>query len=119
MKIEELAKAFHHSKLRLSEQMSNLLLVHKLVQDLAKDEQTFDLQLEIKGLNKEIKIQDTLIEQRKAELNAFESDILELLKDKEVNEKTMVFIEDEVFVELIRNKDDSISCKGPFPGTKG
>ena len=114
MDIKELAIAFHHSKLRLSEQENNLLLVHKLVSDLAKDEQTFDLELEIKGLNKEIKIQDALIEQRKAEINSFESDILDLIKDKAVDEKVPVFIEDASFVELFRNNKNSLSYSGPF-----
>ena len=114
MEITELAKAFHHSKLRLTEQESNLHLVHKLISDLAQDEQTFDLQLEIKGLNKEVKIQDTLIEDRKAELGIVEASLLELIKDKAVNEKTVVFIADESYVEFSRNKAQGIAMTGPF-----
>jgi hypothetical protein len=114
MNMKELAQAFHHARLRLSEQENNLFLVHKLVKDLSDDEQTFDLQLEIKGLNKEIKTQDTLIEQRKAEIEVFQSAILALLKEGNP-EKSTVYIDEENYVELSKNADGTLSFKGPFP----
>ncbi|WP_214226017.1 hypothetical protein [Pedobacter sp. B4-66] len=75
MEIKELAESLEVAKTSLADQQRNLKQVQNLVSDLGKEEQTFDIKLEISNLNKDVNSQTTLIEQRQNEIAELEASI--------------------------------------------
>ncbi|NRF40604.1 hypothetical protein [Pedobacter foliorum] len=75
MEIKELAESLEVAKASLADQQRNLKQVQNLVSDLGKEEQTFDIKLEISNLNKDVNSQTTLIEQRQNEIAELEASI--------------------------------------------
>jgi peptidoglycan hydrolase CwlO-like protein len=75
MEIKELAGSLEVAKANLADQQRNLKQVQNLVDDLGKEDQTFDIKLEISNLNKDVNSQTTLIEQRQKEIAELEASI--------------------------------------------
>jgi peptidoglycan hydrolase CwlO-like protein len=75
MEIKELAGSLEMAKANLADQQRNLKQVQNLVDDLGKEDQTFDIKLEISNLNKDVNSQTTLIEQRQKEIAELEASI--------------------------------------------
>lgn len=75
MEIKELAGSLEVAKANLADQQRNLKQVQNLVYDLGKEDQTFDIKLEISNLNKDVNSQTTLIEQRQKEIAELEAGI--------------------------------------------
>jgi len=75
MEIKELAESLEVAKASLADQQRNLKQVQNLVDDLGKEDQTFEIKLEISDLNKDVANQTTLIEERQKEIAELEVSI--------------------------------------------
>jgi len=75
MEIKELAESLEVAKASLADQQRNLKQVQNLVDDLGKEDQTFDIKLEISNLKKDVNSQTTLIVQRQKEIAELEASI--------------------------------------------
>ncbi|PYF73859.1 hypothetical protein [Pedobacter nutrimenti] len=116
MKISELAKSFYAVKTSFCEQEKDLLLTEKLVNDLLKDPQTPDLELEISGLKKNIKIQQELLGSKKTELDIVSRELLGQMHSEgfKPEQKTEVHLTESSYVEIWPTKKETLACSTPI-----
>ncbi|WP_316846525.1 hypothetical protein [Pedobacter psychrodurus] len=120
-RIKDLTLTYHHSKESYTEQKRLVYVMKKELEKLEEEQSNVDDKLRVLAVKDEIKVSEELIEEREAELSDATAELLEALKEANIDvEETATFhLHDETYLDVRRTGDDSIIIFGPYSKNGG